>query len=387
MLKLSFIVLLLILLIGCNSDNPNIKTFEAENISFNNVFEIEHFITIPLYQKDTILSVSKLSVLGNGDIIVLDKYNTRIYLLDKQGLIKKTLCSKGQGPGEFNYISDYTTDFISNIYVISALPKVSMINIDKGFIKDFKLAFVHRYPQAIEFIGDKFLITAKKTLTDGSNKNDFRFLSYSNECYLNLYNEEFELIKSFLGPHPSLENTLGRLANSFIPFVVISHNESSILAITKEGFYRMYEFDLETNLKNIYDLKSRNFVEIDLNETKEMRFNNNKWNMGIEKIGKIIASHSYPIKLKIVSENVLIKNGMPFENIYPQFRTNFEERSYYDLIYYSSDKLIPKVENIKSDLDLVGTSGNFFIFAEAILEKSTEIKLYFCKVKDEYSKV
>ncbi len=358
---------IILFLVGCTSQEKN-KTIvfkdQKENRS-EDIFKIQNDITFNFNSNDSVrfYDLTKIIELNNNNLLLLDRFNTSIYLLDSLGNVKKRLVRKGNGPGEFNMISDFCIDSKCNIYVLDFSNRVGKFSKDGIFLRNYELSFSHRVPESIEYlVNGNFLISAHQNLEDGAVRNSYKFLEYDEIKNLHFYDSNFTKKKSFLTLNSKLKKTKGRLARGRGPFVSSSIQEKNILTFTQEGYYELSIFNLDGDLLEKINFVNSKFSPLNFNLVNSMDFTKNKWNLNLEEIGAIISSHSSIRLLTKVGEYYIVSVYEPYENYYPQFRKNYHDKFHFDIFRYKSGKIEPIVSNIKSKYKIIGVGKRGIIY-------------------------
>jgi len=374
---LMFVIeILLIINFGCSKNEIEI---ELENIKYEKVafpdsgkvrfqsyFKPIKKIKFNTYKDDSLklLEFTKVVELNNGELLVLDRFATSIFLINTTGKIKNRFGRKGQGPGEFRLIADFCVNDKGEIFVLDVNNKVNKFSSKFKYLKTYNLSFSLRAPERIMYIGNnKFLITAYQNLIEGSTKTNYKYLEYDQVNYLHLYDAQFKKIKSFRKLSKELEHTKGRLARSIGQFVSNSIWEGKVISVSQEGMYRMKIYDNESKLIKIIDIKSKYFKSINLYKIKNMRFINNRWNLSRKEIGEIIADHSTIKEINKIGKYFIITIYEPYDNFYPQYRSrHYPDKFYYDIFYLENMTIKPVVSNIEGKYKLIGVGKNNTVY-------------------------
>jgi hypothetical protein len=388
--SLIIIGILLIFSFGCKNDEIEVElanvTYEEvmyneeEKYSFDKYFHLIEEFSFNMIQDDDhkILEFTKVIEKKNGELLILDRYATSMYLVDTGGILKKRFARKGEGPGEFQVISDFCLDDNEDIYILDIKNRVSKFSYNLEFIKSFELSFFLRAPERIMYLGnDKFLITAYQNLSEGSTKNDYEFLEYDKKNYLHIYNSKFDKIISFGKLSSELRNTKGRLSRSIGQFISNSLWLKRIITVSQEGFYNMKIYTTEGKLERIIEFSNNKFKSINLNITKDLKFSNNSWNYNQEKIGQIIADHSTIRDIHKIGKYYVLTIYSPYENFYPQFRTKlYDDNFHYDIFYFDNKEINPAASNIEGRYKLIGVGLNNTSYFTNVKLNSSKIILY-----------
>ncbi|MCX6149241.1 MAG: 6-bladed beta-propeller [Ignavibacteriales bacterium] len=370
---LYLLAIFIIYFIGCKENKNNVEhiKFSNKNIS-SNLLNFQGKIEITNSKDYKTYSIYKLIELNDTSFLFLDPYSTSIFFVEKNKIIKR-IGNKGNGPGEFASILDFTLDNEKNIYVLDIYGhKVGKFDSQGNFIKNFQLSFNHRTPSKIKFYKNYFIISAENNLENGATKDKFSFLEYKNVSYLNVYDKEFNYIKSFLNPSKEFYHTYGTFARPFETFVTFCECPNYLLAISQEGFYRINKFSKELNLENIIEINDESFIKIDKNKISSYKLINQKPNFSEMKIGEIIGNHTVPVNMLNSAPFLIIEFREPMENYFPQYVENYSYNFHYDLFRVSSTKLEPLASNIKIKGRLIGVGEvNSFYFTENTVEKDT----------------
>ncbi len=384
MRKIIYIILIAfsILLLGCaDKTNNNKEVSFNDNENKNEYFETINKIKIDINNADStkIYSAIKLFEVNDTSLFILDVYSSSLYMISNQGRIMKKIGGKGNGPGEFQFVSDFTLDNLKNIYVLDGLGgKVGKFDSTGKFIKNYFVSFTQRIPWKIQFFNNQFIISAEKNLSDGSTSANYDFLDYSDISYLNVYDNNFKYKFSFFHPVKKLENTQGILNrewDTFAPFTII---KNSLIASQQDGFYALYLFN--NNYKTIKEInvKTDSFKNINLNEVKGIKILSNKMpNISEEKIGKIIGNHSVPLKIFYDQPYLLIEVRNPLPNYFPEYAKDYNPTFHIDVFAFDNGELKPLISNIANQGRLIGIGKNHCFYFEVQNSKNIYENKYF----------
>ncbi len=248
-LKISIIFLAIQFLASCKIHN-NTKNAELTfNIDLNkssNSKPHELFSNISFYPLQTdsncIISNPDKAIYYKKELYILDKRQRIIFVFDSIGTFKRKLDKKGRGPGEYNFISDFTINpYNNNIEFINGYNLYTYNN--KGeFIKKTRIADSKiRAVNAIEVINPDLIA--------------FLYVKNPNNLIYSRSNKQF-IYKSNVFPTwinnklPFFEGRLFRTNNTAY------YHESfcaNIYKITKDGYLFKYKIDLgeySLNLNN-----------------------------------------------------------------------------------------------------------------------------------------
>ncbi len=367
-MKTKYIILFLtVIWFGCGKKNNDTISFPEKKGKLE-----DYFIKKKVFQIDYALEDSSKRLYGADKIaefqnkyLVLDIYGVKLAIINKEGKVEKIIASKGEGPGEFFLISDFTIDKNKNIFVLDKkLNKVGKFDSTGNFINFFHIPFCFKILTGLENIKEnKFIISAINDLTvDSKDFTDFKFLDYKDYTYLHLFDNSFNREKDFIHPPYELLNTMGAFSkgvNNLTPFIIL---EDNIITITQEGFYRLIEIDLNIGKEKLITVCSKYFKPLDLDLIKNFKINNGMPNFNLEKRGAIIASHTTPYRIMRTNKHLIIMMIKPYDNYFQEYNNN-EMKYYFDLFSLSNGKIFPLLDGINTELELLGSNKNdkFFL--------------------------
>lgn len=359
-------ITIIVLILGC-SDKSNIsetiKFNDNDAFTFGTVREIK--ININYSNDIKINSAYKLVEFDDSTYLLLDAYNAALYFIDINGKVKERIGGKGNGPGEFQSIYDFTLDDKKNIYALDSNGKmIGKFNSNGVFITNHLLSYIHRTPWQMDVKKEKFIISAEKNLKSGATQQNYQFAEYEDISFLNVYDKNFHYKNSFLHPCPELSNTKGAFLRPYETVAPFSIIDKYIVALTQEGFYRIYLFDLEKEeLLRKYDVISSFFKNINLNDIKDFKiFANGKTNFSLEKMGEVVGNHSVPTHIFYSKPFLAIEIREPLKNYFVRYVKDYSPKFHIDIFKFSNGKL----QGIKSNLQLngrligAGKNGEFY---------------------------
>jgi len=369
MVKKYFLLIIISLLFAsCSRDKDyTVLTFSDKNKKFDDVFRIESTIKVKTKNVDSIkiFSILKLQKINSNKYLILDALGRSTYLIDTLGVVTKRISKPGQGPGELDFVRDFTFDDSRNLYLLDPIQgKIAMYDSSFKFVKNFHLSYEHRMTDAIRYYNGYFLIGSRKNLSKNSTSTNFSFLKFSQNTFIMIYDKNFKLINSFLNPAKEMLETEGVLALSrenFSPFIMLN---TRIFTMMEDGFYRISEFDLNYNIVKKYEVENNKFKKIDLNRVKIIKIINNKLINSTEDIGQIVASYTSPVSMHNIHDLLIVTMQEPFGNYYPQFNKDNEKKYYYDIFKIADDELKPRFSNIETENRIVGVTLNKIYFVD-----------------------
>lgn len=307
---------------------------------------------------------NKIIEYDDTTLMVLDILKVSINFITNDGKYLRSIGAKGFGPGEFQSISDFTFDKNGNIYVLDSYGhKVGMFSKDGEFLKNFNLSFIHRMPYKILFFNDHMLVEGLNNLDEGSTIEEYKFLEYANNNFINVYDINFKYLGAFLHPTKELYDTKGIFSRPYMCFAVYTIIGNQIVAMTQEGFYKLQWFDLD--LKKIREtfIVSKDFKEIELENIRDLSFNADRSvNFSNKKIGKIVGNHSVPVNIVYNDNYLIIQTRDPIENYYPNYAQNSIPKFRSDILLLDSNKLKPIVSFNNGQELLIGTGKNGVLY-------------------------
>ena len=137
-IRLLFFTSLAIYISACQMQTETLKTVpvdihEDSPVKLSEIAEEVDKISLELTDESLLSLINK--VIYHGDrLIIYDSYGPRVLLFDSQGKFIRQIGSKGQGPGEYIYISDVAFDISENIVFISSGFKILSYNLDGAFL-------------------------------------------------------------------------------------------------------------------------------------------------------------------------------------------------------------------------------------------------------------
>ncbi len=365
-----YLIFTALLVISCSKENKinDEIIFEENSKKFEDIFELveTYYISSTLNKEVKILGINKLFETSNGDFIIYDNANKFLLLIDKAGKIIKTIGQEGKGPGEFSLLSDFIYTKDEKLFALDFLLKKVIYFNNFEFIKDYRLSYVHRNPtQILQCPNKEFIIAAERNLIDGSSNDNFQFLSYKDENFLNIYDENFNFKESFFRPNDKLVETDGILTRprltSFTPSCLI---EDKIISTSQEGFYNLILFNIDGKMNKKYSVTQRNFTYIDLALVSEYKLNDKNIDPNLEIVGKIMASYSVPISIHKLNNLLIVTILEPYDNYFPMFSTGeLNTYNYYiDIFKYEKDNIIPVTGGIQLDRKIIGVTNTGEIY-------------------------
>ena len=385
-MKTVYLLLMAIFFVNCtNEENLNTLRFKKTEKNFEDVFELKETVHIKSNYTTNVklYGIDKLIELDDSTIIISDNAGNSIIKLKTSGDYK-IIAKAGRGPGEFEYLSDFIVTQDNKIIGIDYNSFMNIYEINGKFLKKIEMAYEHRLPELISECPDgKLIVAAEKNLVDKSSKDSYKFIEFSKKCYLNLYNNKFKLVKSFLNPDKKFDVTMSHFLRTqqktFTPFTLI---ENIIIAMLQDGLYNVYLYNCEGILLKKYKVISDAFTEFDFNLISGHKVVNGRSNFTIKQKGEICASHSSPVMLHSVGNYILVTIIEPYDNIFPQF-SNGEMNFHIDIFKYENGELIPVISNINSEKKIIGVSNSNTIFMKdrRLDERINEFKIYKYKMK------
>ena len=357
-----------LIFLSCKQPQPeNTIIFDAKKNKFVEYFQKVKQYKIPrkITNKINLLGISKLVELSSGNWLVSDNASNQLLLLDENGQLIKVIGSEGGGPGEFGWLSDFIYAN-QKIFALDFIRQRTLIFSNFKYETQFPLSYVHRNPELIsKTTNGFFVISAERNLKDGSTPNDYGFLEFEDNQYLNVYDSLFNLQHSFLSPDDKIKDTFGVFARAkettFTPFCVF---DDKIIATTQEGFYNIFIYQSDGKLEKKYSVKENSFVKFDLNDAEGLKLINGSANFDLEKIGKIIASYSSPISIHKINSYLIFTILDPYDNYFPMYSRleNLDNNYHFDIYKFNDNKLIPIKGGIRTNKRIIGVAKNGDIF-------------------------
>ena len=105
--------------------------------------DIASDVTYVVFESNKNCFFSEISnvLVGKSKIIILDRFLNTLLVFDRKGNFIRKNSEKGHGPGEYNFIQDFTIDQDQNyIYINNAGQSLQKFKLDSGhFIEEFNL--------------------------------------------------------------------------------------------------------------------------------------------------------------------------------------------------------------------------------------------------------
>ena len=367
-MKIILQVFLLITVIACSEKVQNKEhiSFDKTNGNFNKFFNKEQEYNIPTKFNDgtKLLNISKIYTSANGNFLISDVMTPSLLIVSRNGKLIKVVGKKGNGPGEFVSLIDFIYDENNNeIITLDFLQNAINLYSDFKFVKKIRLAFEHRFAgQILKCKNGNIIISALRNLATGSSKDNYTFLPFSENCYLNFYNSKYKLVRSFLNPSKKYNENMIPFARpqlgNYAPSAILEDNK--IITMKQEGLYEIFIAECSGKITNHFVVHEPSFVKFDFSLVKEHKLINHRSNFKKEKIGEIIASYSSPVSIYMLSNYVLVTIMDPYDNYFPQFSVSgWDERTYHlDIFKYENGELIPIIGGIKMGQKIVGVTEN-----------------------------
>lgn len=160
-MKLSrFLILIIILCSSCNSkqkhdyQSTTLKVdLTEQNVSLNELFS--HIEVIPLETLDSCLIVEIEKVMLHQDLFyIFDQRKPAIYVFTKNGAFLKEIAGKGEGPGEYQAVTDmFLDDARQNIILLSPYGSLFIYDMEGRFLQQQTLPIKPNY-YAMSFLQD-----------------------------------------------------------------------------------------------------------------------------------------------------------------------------------------------------------------------------------------
>jgi len=232
-ISIIFVILTRIVIAGTENE----LTFQEFRKKFiNNCIEINEGIANPMMEVD------------ESGIYIIDKKNCTIYVFDKKdGKEINVIGKRGEGPGEFLYISKlhFNNDFI----FVSSPPKLSIFSKDGKLLDEKRTQLISFGGGYIPF-GENYLY--RRYLEDLTGKSYSIYLSYI------LLNKNLEEIKTIFKTPYSKHIAKNRIKRPFLVFHEcrndIIYKDRLYIGNTELGFY-IAVFDINGN--KIYEINKK----------------------------------------------------------------------------------------------------------------------------------
>ncbi|MDQ7818896.1 MAG: 6-bladed beta-propeller [Melioribacteraceae bacterium] len=353
-----FILIVSVLNISCNrkENNSEIKLIETNKHVYD-IFHHEKVLNIMWDSKNpnNIFSITKIVTVNDSIKIILDGIQGSLYKWNYNNNMITQIAKKGRGPGEFNSIRDFVFDDHKNLFVLDVSSAVvGKFDSNYNFIKNYSLSFEHRNPYAIGYFNNSFIISAQKNLQPKSTKKNYNFLDYTENKFVNIYDNEFNLIHSIISPDERLVHTQGVFCLPFINLSPFGYSNSNLYIMKQEGFYKIYIINKQWDVKKIIDVKSKAFKEIRKSDYMSLKINDREPNLKMEEIGKIVASYTSPMNILITKDFLTIQMVKPYNNYYPQYDNTDQKKYYLDVYKIINEGLYAYMSNISIDAWIIG---------------------------------
>jgi hypothetical protein len=386
--KYTIMIFCLLLVLSCQKEN---KVIDKDSLSKSNSVEIVTNKNIPANDKFSIsleyldlISCSKESSENLEDIIkypaqVLLDSKQNIYIVDNEMcIIKKfndlnqfetTLCKKGNGPGEVQYINSAL--IINDTILVSDenSRKIAKFDSNGKFIKN--IIFKELAPKFLKAVGNDRIIGNQITMFPENQK--YYILSE-----LNLYDTKFKKIKTLLNTKIEF-NPLNININplDFSPFYIVS-SEFIFVGEISESCYRIKKYNHSGVLLKYIE---KNYSKVRMTEE------NNK------QISSTVSGNTNDEKIKNQIDDRYEKaiNGLWVDKnnnlwVLTANQNNINNSIAFDI--FKEDKYI---NTINLDLQLGKTNytllwniflvGNYLFVIDDVNEENTVIKRYSYHIK------
>jgi hypothetical protein len=158
--------MLLLFFVSCS--NVKEETIESEHIIDLDILEMEHIKKSSLFEKtkvtiletrdDVLFSYIDKLYVTEDHIFILDKTAAnRVFLFDKNGKFIRKIGRSGVGPGEYNFVTDFTIDEENRvIYLLESGGKVNKYNFDNGdFLSSIRFENADLQGESIQYYDGK----------------------------------------------------------------------------------------------------------------------------------------------------------------------------------------------------------------------------------------
>ena len=374
--KICLLIVLVLSTYSCTKQKDStVLEFPSGNSKFEDLFKVEKTIKIKMNNSDStkLFSVYKIHKIDSNRYFIIDAMGRSSYIIDSTGLITKRISRQGQGPGELNYVTDYTFDERSNLYLLDPIAnKISTYDSSFNFIKSYQLSFEHRISYELRYCNGFFFISSVRNLDKNSNSKNFSFLEYDENTFVMVYDRNFTLINSFLKPAKELKETQGVLTLSKENTAPYTIYDNKVFVMTQEGFYTISLFDMNFNMREKFEVINSKFKKIDINKVKNIKIANNKLITSVEEIGRIVSSYTTPVSLDIINDRLIVTMLEPYGNYYPKFDKDIIKKFYYDIFKIKDDNIIPQFSNIETSKRIIGIENNHIYLTEDFGKNSND---------------
>jgi len=387
-MKKLILILLLLILTMCKKEESEVEVIlNSGNTEFNDVFKLKEKFKIKTDNKKEydIFSINKIIEPNDSSYIICDNINNTILLISKSDNSSKIIAKTGIGPGEFEYLADVIFTKGKQIIGIDYSGFFNVYNASGNFLKKIKMAYEHRTPESItECKNGNLIIGAEKNLIDKSTKDSYHYTNFEERCYLNMYDKNFNLVKSFFNPDSKFDKTMSYfLRTQYKMFAPLTLIDDVIVSMLQDGLYNIYTFTCNGDLIKKYKVVSKNFHEFEFEKLTNHKVINGRSNFSIRKKGEVIASHSSPASIYSVNQYILVTIIEPYDNSFPQF-SKMKLSFHLDIFMYKNNELIPMVSGINLDKEIIGVGRNNVIFMKKIdgSKRINDITIYKYKLSD-----
>lgn len=255
-----FLACFFLIIISCKQKNSSINqikghpltkinlTHKVINTPLDSIIEIKKVIPLETNQNSFLTQIDKVCQF-KSNLYVLDKNRNRLYIFDLKGNFKGMVGNRGNGPGEYIDISDFTINKNHN--------EVLILSAEKKSIHHYDLTGLHVKTQSLPFQSLSFELD--------QNGNYALYQCYFDKDNVNLrvMDKNFEnlLFSGFDYPNGiqpmNLTNLTGNITKNNEGFLYSDATSCYIYQITPEGkSFPKYYIDFQTDFyeeENKYD--------------------------------------------------------------------------------------------------------------------------------------
>lgn len=169
--KFLFFSVMILIFVGCRKNNILIKQI---NVSVNGIKEnystlINSYEVIPIDNNpDAYFRFSHKAIFDENIWLFCNPNDAKVIAFDSKGKFLNTIGKKGRGPGEINYINDFTYNSNENSVVIYERSKAKKYLINGSYVGENDLGFP---PTKVIRFDDQFVI--EKQMPTGDTISDY----------------------------------------------------------------------------------------------------------------------------------------------------------------------------------------------------------------------
>jgi len=130
--------------------------------------KLEQVWETDMYGKDIVAQIRSLAVGDNGDIYVADGKNSKCYILDKDGKLKKTFGPVGEGPGEIRDPGQANFHLTKNHLIVDDRTFVHYFDLQGNYVRSKNLP---PQEQPVLFLSDTQYLSAHRTRLQAPDGN------------------------------------------------------------------------------------------------------------------------------------------------------------------------------------------------------------------------